>query len=173
MKTPDKQTDQKPAPDSSLGSIPKGATDSKLDSKPVPARMEKAAAPKLEKLDLPKGALIAYRRSGGLKFSSDLIVVYPDGRVSYGGPDAAKQTRQQVARKLNDGQISGLRKLLDQCNFFGFKTGGGQQPPDSYAHEIMARSGKRNNFLEVFDGGIPDALRPLVEQLNALLPKEK
>jgi len=43
------------------------------------------------------GALIALRKSGGLKFSSREIVVYPDGRVTYDGGDTAKSALTRAA----------------------------------------------------------------------------
>ena len=147
--------------DSTLGVIPK-ERDSKLD----------APAPKHERLLLPLGAFIAYRKSGGLKFSSREIVIYPDGRISYGGPDLSKQIYDRATRKLNDGQIARLRKTLDQTGFFRLASAQGNQPPDSFAHEIAARLGNRSHMVEVFDGGIPASLAPLLEQLSAWLPKE-
>jgi len=125
-----------------------------------------------EPLQLPLGAFIAYRTSGGAKASSREIVVYPDGRVSFGGPDVSKQIYSRVGRKLNDGQMARLRKLLDQVNFFRLQIEPSHQPPDALAHEIIARIHARSNHIEVFDGSIPDALAPLIQQLDALMPKE-
>ena len=129
-------------------------------------------APQVEPLHLPLGAFIAYRISGGSKSSKHEIVVYPDGRVSIGGPDVSKQVYARATRKLNDGQIARLRKLLDQVGFFRLLSTQGGPAPDALAHEIVARIGSRANRVEVFDGSIPDALAPLLQQLSALMPKE-
>jgi hypothetical protein len=115
----------------------------KTDSAPeqVPQTSEVSntsqVSPTPEPLQLPKGALIAFRKSGGLKFSSREIVIYPDGRVSYGGTDLPKQA--STPPKLGDAQIAELRQMLDQSGFLRLLLAGGQQPPDSYAYEIVAQ----------------------------------
>jgi hypothetical protein len=131
-----------------------------------------AVSPKRERLQLPKGALIAFRKSGGLKFSTREIVLYPDGRVSFGGPDVSKEAYAHVPRKVNDAQIARFRKMLDHINFFRMASAQGDQPPDAFAYEIVARAGNRVNYVEVFDGSLPDALTPLIQQLSALMPRE-
>ncbi len=130
------------------------------------------ASPPVEPLQLPHGAFIAYRISSGSKASSHEIVVYPDGRVSVGGPDVAKQVYARATRKLNDGQIARLRKLLDQVSFFRMPTTQTSPAPDARSHEIVARIGSRANHVQVFEGSIPDTLAPLLQQLSALMPKE-
>ncbi len=130
------------------------------------------AVSKNEELVLPKGALIAFRKSGGLKFSSREIIIYPDGRISYSDVDLSQEARQHSARKLNDGQIARLRRTLEQSNFFRTASSEAKQPPDGFAYEVIARTGNRVNRVEVFDGGIPDALTPLIQQLSGLLPKD-
>jgi len=147
----------------------------KIDSakeQPVKNHDPQSASPKVEPLQLPLGAFIAYRTSGGAKASSREIVVYPDGRVSFGGPDVSKQIYARAGRKLNDGQMARLRKMLDQVNFFRLQIEPSNQPPDTLAHAIIARIHARSNHIEVFDGSIPDALAPLIQQLSALMPKE-
>ncbi len=158
---------------STLGQLSKGERNVELeDAKPSAAHHEEPVSPKAEPLQLPLGAFIAYRKSGGLKFSSREIVVYPDGRVSYGGPDLSKEVYARAGRKLNDGQIARLRKMLDQVSFFRMQSAQGNQPPDSFAYEIVARLGSRSNYVQVFDGSTPDALTPLIQQLSTLMPKE-
>ncbi|MBI5029504.1 MAG: hypothetical protein HZB51_03185 [Chloroflexi bacterium] len=131
-----------------------------------------SAATQTEPLQLPLGAFIAYRITNGSKSNPHEIVVYPDGRVSIGGPDVAKQVHGRATRKLNDGQIARLRKMLDQVGFFRLPTPQTNPAPDARAHEIVARIGSRANHVKVFEGSIPDALTPLLQQLSALMPKE-
>jgi hypothetical protein len=131
------------------------------------------AKPAEKPLDFPKGALIAYRKSGGLKFSSREIVVYPDGRVTYDGGDTAKSALTRAARRLSDAQVMRLRRTLEQVNFFGMKPPQGQQDPDSFVIEIAARLGGKNNQIEVSAGDMPGALSALTEQLEKLLPSEE
>lgn len=153
--------------DSTLGAIPAGKRDAKLESKPARVSHKKSARPKIEPLQLPKGALLAFRKSGGLKFSSREIVIYPDGRASYGGTDLPKQP--SASQNQSDAPIAELRRLLEQAGFVRLKLAGGQQPPDSYAYEIVAQMEGKTNYVEVFDGKIPDALAPVLQRLVKLL----
>jgi len=41
---------------------------------------------------------------------------------------------------------------------------------DAFAYELIARVGRKNLFAEVFEGSIPEAFKPLIQQLNRLLP---
>lgn len=154
--------------DSTLGAIPLGKRDAKLESKAAPTAHRKSARPKIEPLQLPKGALIAFRKSGGLKFSSREIAIYSDGRASYGGTDLPKQV--SAPPKLGEAQVAELRRMLDQIGFLRLRLAGGQQPPDSYAYEIVAQLDAKSNYVEVFDGKIPEALTPLIQRLAKLLP---
>lgn len=128
--------------------------------------------PKRAPLALPKGALIAFRKSGGSPTNTREIVLYPDGRVSFGGPDVSKEAYARVPRKMNDAQIARLRKTLEHANFFRMASAEGEPPPEAFAYEIIARAGNRVNTVTVFDGSIPDTLVPLIQQLSALMPKE-
>jgi len=129
-------------------------------------------SPTREPLQLPKGALIAFRKRGGSPISTREVVLYPDGRVSFGGPDVSKEAYAHVPRKMNDAQIARLRKTLEHVNFFRMTSAPGDPPTDAFAYEIIARAGNRVNSVQVFDGSIPDALTPLIQQLSALMPKE-
>ncbi|MEP7199170.1 MAG: hypothetical protein ABI874_05060 [Chloroflexota bacterium] len=128
---------------------------------------------KAEPLELPKGALIAYRKSGGLKFSSREVVVYPDGRVTYGGGDKAKTALTRASRKLNDAQVTKLRRTLDSSGFWQMNPPEGKHGGDAFAHELVSRVGPKHNQFEVFTGAIPDALTALIEQMEKLLPSEE
>ncbi len=128
-------------------------------------------APKPEALRLPKGAFLAFRKSGGLHFSSREVVVYPDGRVAYDARGVSQKDYNRLRRALNDGQTLALRKLLDQTNFWRAESAG-QQNPDAFAYEIAARLGQRANEIEIFDGSVPENLTPLLERLTPLLPHE-
>jgi hypothetical protein len=124
-----------------------------------------------EPLRLPRGAFIALRKSGGFQFSTSEVVVYPDGRVAFDARGVPQKEYNRLPRALNDAQIMSLRKQLDQTGFWRAE-GGGSQPPDGYAYEITARLGQRANSIEVFDGSVPEALRPLLDRLTGLLPSE-
>jgi hypothetical protein len=147
-------------------------TDSTPEQPPEALREPSHDSAKREPLQLPKGALIAFRKRGGSPLSAREVVLYPDGRVSFGGPDVAKEAYEHVPRKMNDAQIARLRKTLEHVNFFRMSSAQGEPPPDAFAYEIIARAGNRVNSVQVYDGSIPDALQPLIQQLSALMPKE-
>ena len=154
--------------DSTLGAIPQGKRDARLESRPAPRSHKKNARPKIEPLQLPKGALIAFRKSGGLKFSSCEIAVYPDGRITRSG--TALPQPAGAPQKLDAAQIAELRRLFEQVGFMRLKSAGGPQPPDSYALETAAQIDGKSNYVEVFDGKIPAGLAPLIQHLAKLLP---
>lgn len=157
-------TDEKK--DSILGAIPTGKRDAKLSNPLARISRRKSARPKIESLPLPQGALLAFRKSGGLRFSSREIVIYADGRLTRDGTDW-KQT--SAPPKLSDAQVAEVRRLLEQSGLARLKLSGGQQPPDAYAYEIVAQVDRKSNYVEVFDGNIPDALMPLLRWLSKLL----
>jgi 2-iminoacetate synthase ThiH len=88
--------------------------------------------------------------------------------VNYGGSDLPKQAK--TPQKLGEAQIAELRRMLDQSGFSRLLLAGGQQPPDSYAYEIVAQTDAKSNYVEVFDGKIPESLIPLIQRLAKLLP---
>jgi hypothetical protein len=140
---------------------------------PVPAVATPPAAPVTEEpLELPKGALVALRKSGGMKFSSHEVVVYPDGRVTLEGGDTTKTVVVRATRRLLDVQIVRMRRALEQSGFVRMKSQAGNQPPDAFAYELAARVGNRSNRLEFFTGSVPNSLQSLVEMLTQLLPSE-
>lgn len=126
--------------------------------------------PKVEELRVPRGAFLAYRKSGGLQFSSREVVIYPDGRAAYDVRGVPPKEYNRLRRVLNDGQMVLLRKLLDQTNFWKTESAGAQNP-DAFAYEIAARLGQRANTIQVFQGSVPENLTPLLERLDALLPQ--
>lgn len=136
------------------------------------ASTEAEPEPAPEPLRLPRGAFVGLRKSGGFRFSTREVVVYPDGRVAYDARGVPQKEYTRLRRALNDGQTMSLRKLLDQTNFWKTE-GGGRQNPDAFAYEIAARLGQRSNEIEVFDGSVPDNLKPLLERLTKLLPDQE
>ncbi len=159
------ETASAPPDDAPLGTLSASAgTDSG-------AALETPPAPKHETLRLPKGAFLVFRKSGGLHFSTREVVIYPDGRVAYDARGVPQKDYNRLRRALNDGQMLSLRKLLDQTNFWRAETTG-EQNPDAFAYEIVARLGQRANEIQVFDGSTPEPLKPLIERLTPLLPHE-
>ena len=149
-----------------LGTLPKGAYDTelKVNQPPAPSAPQPASAPAApDTLRLPRGALVAMRRSGGFKFRSREVVVYRDGRVNYDDGESGPHT----VWTLSDAELTELHNLLNQAGFAKLPSAG-RQNPDAFAYEIVARPARRVYSAEVFQGSIPASLAPLIQQLNRL-----
>jgi hypothetical protein len=126
------------------------------------------SAPSDVQLALPKGALIAMRKSGGLRFTSRTVVVHRDGQVS-----AQSSTRSRNLRppaRLSKTQLSALKRTVAKSMNAAPPKSLGQQNPDAYAYEIVARVGRRVVATEVFDGSIPAEMAGLIKELSQHLP---
>ncbi|MBI5878597.1 MAG: hypothetical protein HZB53_13190 [Chloroflexi bacterium] len=134
----------------------------------VPAPEAGASAPKA--LELPRGALLVMRVSGGLRFTTQEMVVYPDGRVTPGADDTVKTVFNRTQRSMADAHIVRLRKLLDQSGFFKSQPPKVEPSPDGYAYEIVSRIGPKHNHIEVFTGTMPDGVQTLVDYLMKWMP---
>jgi hypothetical protein len=149
-----------------VGTLPKGAYDTglKVNQPSSPSGPQPAPTPaSTDTLRLPRGALVAMRRSGGFKFRSREVVVYRDGRVNYDDGESGPRT----VWTLSDAELAELRDLLNQANFAKLPTAG-RQNPDAFAYEIVARPARRVYSAEAFQGSIPPSLAPLIRQLNRL-----
>jgi hypothetical protein len=154
MSNPNQPEDQPGFP---LGDLGAGEYDTEL-SQPAP---EGAGEP----LELPPGALLAFRKSGGLRFSSREIVVYRDGWVVSTDEETYGRTRHLRAGELDRLAHQALRAGLARRS-----PAGAAQPPDGYAYEVAARVGRRLRRAEAMTGAIPAELAPLIRALEALLP---
>jgi hypothetical protein len=120
-------------------------------------------------LELPRGGLVAMRMSGGFRFSSREICVYRSGKVAYiqTAPALISQTRQ-----LPLSQLVGLHVALKDSGMERLMLPGGRQSGDTFAYEIVARVGRAVRSVEVFEGGIPASLGPLIRELKQLMPED-
>jgi len=121
-------------------------------------------------LELPRGAMLAMRVSGGIRFTTQEMVIYPDGRVTAGAGDTAKAVYNRAQRSMADAYVVKLRKLLDQSGFFTSKPTESQPSPDGYAYEILSRIGAKHNRIEVFTGTMPGGIQSLVDYLMKWMP---
>jgi hypothetical protein len=149
--------------------IPGGPRDAELNAGPPPSATShrKPALPADDKLTLPRGALVAMRKSGGFRFSSRTIVVYRDGRAIYEISTPAAEA--PGLWRLTDEQLVELYGALEQANFPRLPAATGRHNPDAFAYEIVARVRRRLYAAEVFDGSIPPSLAPLIRQLGQLM----
>ncbi len=161
----DQHTPQQP--DEVLGHLAHGEADSGLHAS-QPASHRKAAQP-AEPLARPRGALVAMRKSGGLRFTWRLIVVHRDGRLIYKSNELGAPEGARVIGTLDAARMAELQQAIDHTDFAA-RSFGARQNPDAFAYEIIARVGRKNRYAEAFEGSIPAALKPLIGLLSALLP---
>ncbi|MFL5734290.1 MAG: ester cyclase [Chloroflexia bacterium] len=152
-----------------LAEIPEGDFDTEMKPKAVsPAQAEDMGE---DRLELPDGALVAMRRSGGLRFTSRAIVIYSDGRVVVDGGSEAHQGAAPI-RKLDDAEMAGLYRALEQAGLDKLPPRIGRQNPDAYAYELAARLDGEEHLTEVYDVSIPKQLSPLLKLLGQYLNEE-
>lgn len=124
-----------------------------------------------ERLVLPKGALVILRKSGGLRFTSQTVAVHRDGQVRHSSKGSRTSKIKGVPRKLSNGQLGQIKIAVAKVGLNAPLPKIVTQSPDAYAYEIVAQSGRKQIAIEVFDGSTPDAVKPLIRALNALMPK--
>jgi hypothetical protein len=162
MSNPRKKKHLPPPPVSDiLGKLSDEPYDSELRVNPPSAPAPESGS--AETLRLPRGALVAMRRSGGFKFRSREVVVYRDGRVNYDDGKSGPRT----VWTLGDDEMAELRRALDQAGFAKLPAAG-RQNPDAFAYEIVARLARRVYSAEALQGSIPASLAPLIQQLGRL-----
>jgi hypothetical protein len=149
-----------------LGELPKGEYDSGLSvNQPPTAPTNPLEGTQADRLTLPRGALVAMRRSGGFKFRSREVVAYRDGRVNYDDGEQGPHT----IWTLGDAEMAELRRALEQANLPRLAPTTGRQNPDAFAYEIVGRPSRRAYAAEVFQGSVPDAVKPLIQQLSRFM----
>ena len=121
-------------------------------------------------LKLPRGAFIAFRQSGGLRFSTREVIVYHSGRVSW--RRQGKLGADEGSRHIAPAQVADLKQLITQSGLFGLPQPIGRPSPDGYAYELIARAGRQSRSIEFFDGSLPPEVQPLLKQLKALAAEE-
>jgi emfourin len=131
-----------------------------------------AAPPAEEPLTLPRGGLVAMRKSGGMRFSSREIVVYRSGKMTrrQSAPAAGPAV---TTRHLTLAQLAELHHALQQSDLARLPTRLGRPSGDTFAYEIVARVGRTVKAVEVFEGSIPASLAPLIRLLRGLMPEDE
>jgi hypothetical protein len=143
--------------DEALGKISDGPRDDRLDAAD-------------DRLKLARGAFIAVRQSGGLRFSTREVTVYHDGLVV--ARRQGKLDSREEARRITPGEVADLKaaiaqsSLRDRPRFASI----GRPNPDGYAYELIARAGRKLRAIEFFDDSIPSDVKPLLAQLKTLMP---
>jgi hypothetical protein len=130
-------------------------------------RSRLSAGPQDDRLTLPQGAIIAFRQSGGLRFSTREVTVYRDGHVTW--RRTGKLGAAQGERQLTSEDVADLQALIGHSDLFGLPTTIGRPSPDGYAYELIARVRRKSTSIELFDGSVPLAVEPLLARLKAIL----
>lgn len=142
-----------------LGGALAGGHDTRLSASQGPA----GGAGDDDRLRLPRNGLIAYRKSGGLRFTSQGITVYRDGRV------LPLEGAEERPRRLSAVELARLERLILRSELTRAPRNRSSATRDGYSYEIATRIGNREWAVELSDP-VPAAQARLVETLNALLP---
>ncbi len=165
---------QKPKVLASLGS---GERDTSLNPQPTPSQSHRRTTPKgapadasedNDLLKLPRGALVAVRKSGGLHFSVSEIYIYRNGRVLRQSIGAGQPHAKRELTRLMDAQLTELQSLLSASQFPRYAAPA-RQSSDTLVTEIVARVGRNVRFTEFASYATPQGLAPLVDWLSRLL----
>lgn len=144
--------------DTELGHLSSGLRDDRLQSAD-------------DRLKLPRGAFLALRQSGGLRFSTREVTVYNDGHLI--ARRQGKLGAGEGSRRITPAEVAELKELIEQSSLWELPTSIGRQSPDGYAYELIVRRGRRSKSIEFFDGGISAEVRPLLAQLKPLMAVEE
>lgn len=158
-------------PPAELGAIPPGGYDTQLGApaKPPALSHRREPQPAESRPSLPRGALVALRRSGGMVFRTREVTVYRDGRVTYDA-DGPGGERERAVWLLTDEELADLERELRAVDWAALTFAHGRQSPDAYAYELVARVGRRLRRLELAEGAIPAEIDPLVRRLAHYAP---
>jgi len=125
-----------------------------------------SGGPHDDELKLPRDAFIALRQSGGLRFSTREVAVYNDGRVIW--RRQGKLYAGEGSRRITPAAVAELKELIEHSGLRELSNPIGQQSPDGYAYELIARFGRKSTAIEFFTGSIPAEIQPLLTHLTAL-----
>ena len=167
-----------PAEGVSLGGLTAGGFDSSLQADEAPeandleAEGTETGTPPAQsvpadedRLGLPRGGMVAFRKSGGLRFSSRGIVVFRSGWVvPLEGTEGRPRSMTGTAREA-------LEALLLHSGLSRTRHRKAKGTPDGYFYEITARYGGRTRYAEAADGSIPEDLERLIAVLQRLMPR--
>ena len=120
-----------------------------------------------DRLKLPRRAFIAFRQSGGLRFSTREVTVYNDGRVI--SRRQGKLGAGEGSQRITPAEVAELKDLIAQSDLMRLPTSIGQQSPDGYAYELIARVRRKSKLIEFFDGSIPADAQTLLVRLKTLM----
>ncbi len=151
---------------------PKDQEEFKIEPGSRDSSLQPGKAEDEERLELPPRAIVALRKSGGVRFSTRTLIVYADGEAMYTYGSGSTSMARSAALELTEAQLAHLRRTLAGIDFSKLPARPRRVSPDAFVYEIAARSLGRIHYLEAWDGSVPRALRPLIAQLRRLMPVE-
>jgi len=108
--------------------------------------------------------MLEYQRTGGIAGLDDRLVVQADGKATL----TRKDEHSEI--KLTSRQISTLKQQLEEAEFRSLK---GIYEPETEGYDLFEYElTYRGHTVRAFDGAIPEALRPLLDSLNAIVQAE-
>jgi len=153
------------------GSIPAGGFDlgglaaGEYDTTLGPHGAGRAEPEPDDRLILPRGALVAFRKSGGLRFTSRTCVVYRSGRVERESlPEGPGRPEY-----LTPAELRRLWRLVLRAGLGRLARLPGRPSPDGYGYEIAARFGRTARYVTFDEWRVPAAATLLVRALTRLL----
>lgn len=161
------QPEQQPDPSGippggfSLGDLNAGEFDTSLK--------QPESAADSEQLDLPPGAFVAMRKSGGMRFSSRTVVVYRSGRIETSSIQAFVSEQGAPPIRLSSTAVQLLERLVQQSGLARRQPIAARPSADGYSYELVARAGRRLRRATLYDGSIPAPIRPLLNVLQRLI----
>jgi hypothetical protein len=134
----------------------------RLSSSPHDDQLQAAA----DRLRLPRGAFIALRQSGGLRFSTREVTVYNAGRLIWNRQ--GKLAAENGSRRITPAEVAELKELIKQSGLWELSNSIGRPSPDGYVYELIARLGRKSTAIEFFTGNIPADIQTLLVRLKQL-----
>lgn len=113
----------------------------------------------------PSGILVSYQRSGGFAGLHDELVIYDDGRCQL------QRRRSEREFTLQPNQLAHLKALLQEANFFALNEEYLRLRPgaDLFQYSITYQAGGKKHTVHTEDLAVPDALQPVLDELNQLI----
>ena len=113
----------------------------------------------------PNSVFITYHRSGGIMGLRDHLTIYADGRCEL--------QRIGVEREftIQPSQLEHLKELMEEANFLDLEGTHGPPPgADFFEYVISCYAGEgRMKTVVAWTSAIPDALQPILHELNQLI----
>ncbi len=110
--------------------------------------------------------LISYQRTGGFAGLRDQLTIYANGRCEL----QRKGVEQEFT--IQPSQLAHLKELIEEANFLDLKEEylPSNMGADFFEYVISYQAGEgRMHTVRTMTGAVPDALQPILNELNQLI----